>query len=99
MSCAGRPGEEVILASFCPFSQSGRSKIRSYFRSRILLTNQSCARHFLAAGKPEDYFGHQFVLRAYNHNEEIIDGALVSAESDRRTLPGAEVAFVRTLPV
>ncbi len=95
-----RPGEEVILASFCPFSQSGPFKEFGPIFVLAHPSNEPVVREALPLpqGKPEDYFGHQFVLRAYNRNEEIIDGALVSAAEAKATaerfLQAPEVAFV-----
>ena len=95
-----RAGEEVILASFCPFSQPGPFK---EFGPIYVLANPShepVTRDALPLprGNAEDYFGAQFVLRAYNQKQEIIAAALVTAEGAtakaEQFLQTPEVAFV-----
>ena len=96
-----RPGEEVILASFCPFTRPGPFK---EFGPIYVLANPSTEPVVrdalpLPKGHPEDYLRGQFVLRAYNQNEDIIDGALVAAEDAEAKLAHflqtPEVAFVQ----
>ncbi|MGH7492520.1 MAG: DUF1203 domain-containing protein [bacterium] len=96
-----RAGEEVILASFCPFTKSGPFK---EFGPIYILANPAAEQVVrdalpLPKGHPEDYFGQQFVLRAYNQNEDIIDGALVAAEDAKAKLEHflqtPEVTFVQ----
>jgi hypothetical protein len=96
-----RPGEELILASFSPFSQAGPYKEYGPIFVLANPSDETVARGELPLprGRGEDYFNNQFVLRAYNHNEEIIDGALVTANEATATLErflrAPAVAFVQ----
>src|SRR5262245_42162714 len=97
---SARPGEEVILASFCPFTINGPFKefgpiyILAEPADEIVLRNQLP----LVQGGPQPYLGDQFVLRAYNIEQDIIDATLVksdeAAEVLNRFLASPEVAFV-----
>jgi hypothetical protein len=77
-----RPGEGLILASYCPFSRSG--PYREYGPVYVLAEpsgeTPDLSRVPLPVGEPEDYLGDQFVLRAYNSDERIIGGSLSSPE-------------------
>lgn len=98
-----RPGEEVILASFCPFTQAGPYK---EFGPIFVLAQPSTdddavsrMRLPLPDGQSETYLGERFALRAYDHSESIIDGELVMAHEAEATvarfLQRPEVAFVQ----
>jgi hypothetical protein len=95
-----RPGEEVILASFCPFTKSGPFK--EYGPIYVLADplDEAVPRNELplVQPEPEPYLRKQFALRAYNDSEEIIDAALVkSTEAEEvldRFLMSLEVTFV-----
>lgn len=73
-------GEELILASFTPFTQAGPYK---EYGPIFVLANESgegvCRDELPAAGGPHDYLREQFVIRAYSSAEEIVDAALVKA--------------------
>ncbi|HKR65316.1 MAG TPA: DUF1203 domain-containing protein [Thermoanaerobaculia bacterium] len=77
------PGEELLLASFTPFTVPGPYK---EYGPIFLLANaspESAARHAL----PYDgYLRDQFAIRAYNAQEEIIDAALIRAADAESTM-------------
>ncbi len=96
-----RPGEEVILASFCPFTQAGPYKEFGPIFVLAQPTDEDVARIRLPLpdGQSETYLGERFALRAYDHSESIIDGELVTANESEATvtrfLQRPEVAFVQ----
>ena len=96
-----RPGEEVILASFCPFTQAGPYKEFGpvYVLAQPSDEDVARARLPLPDGDPETYLGERFALRAYDRSESIIDGELVMAneaeDTVARFLQRPEVAFVQ----
>lgn len=92
------PGEELILASFTPFTVAGPYK---EYGPIFLLANPSdedTRRDALPTG---GYLRQQFVIRAYSRKEEILDAALVSPETAGATidafakLPDAAFLHVR----
>ena len=74
-----RPGEELILASFTPFTQSGPYKEYGPIFVLAQDTGELVSRDGIRAGSAQNYLREQFVIRAYSDAEEIIDAALVSA--------------------
>ena len=74
------PGEELILASYCPFSKPGPYK--EFGPVFILACNTTEMPDFnrlpLPAGNSTDYFSEQFVIRAYNQDEAIVNAELCS---------------------
>ncbi|MEA2240154.1 MAG: hypothetical protein QOC81_4878 [Thermoanaerobaculia bacterium] len=82
-----KPGEELILASFTPFSKPGPYK---EFGPVFVLANASSEtvqRNALPpAGSPTDYLREQFVVRAYSPEEEIVDAVMVSAPALEETV-------------
>jgi hypothetical protein len=95
-------GEELILASFTPFSKSGPYK--EYGPIFVLAHDggESIRRDALPpAGSPTDYLREQFVIRAYSSEEEIVDAVMVSASAIEETLdrflqsPGTAFLHVR----
>jgi hypothetical protein len=66
------PGEELLLASFTPFTVAGPYK---EFGPIFVLANES--------GEParlrENYLRERFAIRAYSAAEEIVDAALTEA--------------------
>ena len=74
------PGEELILASFSPFTKAGPYH---EYGPVFVLANASDeeVRHdaLPRAGGSTDYLREQFVIRAYSAAEEIRDAALVKA--------------------
>lgn len=77
---AGKAGEKLILASYCPFYKAGPYK---EYGAVFVLANQSDeAVNFnklpLPTNSQHDYFGECFVLRAYDNDESICDAHLVT---------------------
>ncbi|HJW93429.1 MAG TPA: DUF1203 domain-containing protein [Thermoanaerobaculia bacterium] len=91
-----QPGEELILASFSPFTQSGPYK---EFGPVFLLANasdESTDRD--AFPTTQGYLRERFVLRAYSSDESILDAVMLTPEDYDATLAkylaSPEVAFV-----
>ncbi|MEO6259962.1 MAG: DUF1203 domain-containing protein [Thermoanaerobaculia bacterium] len=80
------PGEELILASYTPFTKAGPYK--EFGPIFILARNNAepVERESLPAGSEEDFLRQQFVIRAYSYAEEIIDAALVTAAAAQPTI-------------
>jgi len=73
-------GEELILASFTPFSKPGPYKEYGPIFVLAQPGEEIPRRDELPqAGAPTDYLREQFVIRAYSAAEEIVDAALVRA--------------------
>src|SRR5688500_3708721 len=73
-------GEELILASFTPFSKPGPYKEYGPIFVLAQASSEVVPRGELPrAGGPADYLREQFVIRAYSAAEEIVDAALVKA--------------------
>jgi hypothetical protein len=75
-----KPGEYLILASYCPFIKSGPYK---EYGAVFVLKHQSDEAFDidtlpLPTGSPSDYFGDNFVLRAYDNNEAIVDARIAT---------------------
>lgn len=80
-------GEELILASFTPFTQAGPYK--EYGPVFVLAndTNEEIRRDTLPpAGGDKNYLRKQFVVRAYSNQESILDAALIPADSLQDTV-------------
>jgi len=96
-----RPGEEILLASFCPYDQTG--PFREFGPVYVLSepSDESVDYHrFPDSGDGlTDYFHGQLALRAYGHDEDIRDAVLVTAEeapgSAERFLGSPDTAFVQ----
>lgn len=92
------PGEELILASYCPFELAG--PYREYGPVFILANSDTNSLPLteLPISEERDYFGKQFVLRAYSKTERIVDACLSSPEqfeSDlMRFFEHSEISFV-----
>ena len=93
------PGEELILASFSPFTKAG--PYREYGPIFVLArpSDEPVQRNALpVAGGPADYLREQFVVRAYSEAEEIVDAALIAApafgETVSRFLASPDTAFL-----
>ncbi|HSE41360.1 MAG TPA: DUF1203 domain-containing protein [Acidobacteriota bacterium] len=95
-----RPGEEIILASYCPFTQEGPFKEYGPIYLLAEPSSELVQRDVmpLKQPEPEPYLREQFVLRAYSYQEEIIDAALVRNVEAQDILDSFlsrdEVAFV-----
>lgn len=96
-----RPGEALILASYCPFARVG--PYREYGPVFVLAepSGEKVDLDRLSASPiaaEQAYLGAQFVLRAYSDEERIIDACLSSpekAESDlERLFALPKIAFV-----
>jgi hypothetical protein len=92
-----RPGEAIVLASFCPFSATG--PYREYGPVFIAAAPQAVEPldSWPFAGAPP-YLAAPFVLRAYSREQRIVDAVLsspASASDDAGALfAHAHVAFV-----
>jgi len=93
-----RPGEALLLASYCPFEQAG--PYREYGPVFLLADPaapvQGLDRLPLSGEQP--YLGTGFLLRAYSAAERILGGVVVAAAEAEAHLQAllsrAEVAFV-----
>lgn len=96
-----RPGEELILASYCPYAASGPFRELGPVYVLAEPSGEPVAHDRLPASGtgPTDYFGDQLVLRAYGHDESIRDASLVTgaeaSEAADRFLGSPDVAFVQ----
>jgi hypothetical protein len=83
-----RAGEGLVLASYCPFSRPGPYK--EYGPVFVLAEPSRDAAVLdelpLPRGEPTDYLGEQFVLRAYDAEERIVDAMLSTPASCERDL-------------
>ncbi|SHH61857.1 DUF1203 domain-containing protein [Massilia sp. CF038] len=74
-----RPGEALILASYCPFDRV--SPYREYGPVFVLAAPEAVP---LPAGLPVEgehpYLGASFVLRAYSDEERIVDAVLTTPD-------------------
>lgn len=76
------PGEELILASFSPFTKPGPYK---EFGPIFVLASPAAD----AASRdrlPQGYLREQFVVRAYSREEEIVDAALIRSADFESTV-------------
>jgi len=92
-----KPGEEIILASFSPFTVAGPFH---EFGPVYVFANE-VPRHEdeeLPVGGADDYLREQFVIRAYSKEEDILDAALVQAPAAQAKIDAllgrADVAFL-----
>ncbi len=93
-----KPGEELILASYSPFSKVGPYR---EFGPVFVLANASdetVMRDAFPEAGGERYLREQFVIRAYSENEEILDAAMTTPSSAdaviERLLGREETAFL-----
>ena len=94
-----QPGEQLILASFTPFTKPG--PYHEYGPVFVLAedSGEPVLRDTLPiAGSPNDYLREQFAVRAYSEDEEIVDAALIEAREFSTTIArffrSADVAFL-----
>jgi Protein of unknown function (DUF1203) len=90
------PGEELILASFTPFTKSGPYK---EFGPVFLLANASDEQTDRSSfPTTSGYLRERFVLRAYSQEESIVDAVMLTpADFDatlEKFLASPDVAFV-----
>jgi hypothetical protein len=81
-------GEKLILASYCPFYKAGPYK---EYGAVFVLANQSNeAVNYgslpLPTNLQNNYFGDNFVLRAYDNDETIHDARLITSENADQTI-------------
>lgn len=95
---AAKPGERLILASYCPFTVTGPYK---EYGPVYLLADEDATSKWpasLPVMDEREYFGTQFVLRAYSESERIVDAILSTSntfDTDlKRLLGDQKVAFV-----
>jgi hypothetical protein len=92
------PGEKLLLASYCPFTINGPYK--EYGPVFVLAeeTSEEIDLSHFPTGADAAYFGECFVLRAYSHDERIVDAKLSApqmAKSDIADfLDRPDVAFI-----
>src|SRR6476469_6647243 len=90
-----RPGEELILASFSPFTHEGPYR---EFGPVFLLANPSDEDVTRDGFPSTDYFRERLVLRAYTREESIRDAELISfadvPSALERLLAHPDTAFV-----
>ena len=81
------PGEELILASFTPFTVSGPYKEYGPIFVLARGSAEPVRRDTLPpAGSPTNYLREQFVVRAYSETEEILDAAFIPAAALSETV-------------
>ena len=96
-----RPGEEILLASFCPYDQAGPFRELGPVYVLAEPSGESVAYDRLPTAGEEatDYFRSQLALRAYSHDQAIRDAVLVTpgeaAETAERFLAAPDTAFVQ----
>jgi len=91
------PGEAILLASYCPFTQAG--PYREYGPVFLAAQGEGAAQR---ASLPVDgeipYLGASFVLRAYSRDERIVDARVSSPQAAAADLDAffarEDVAFV-----
>lgn len=92
------PGEELILASYCPFEIDGPYKEYGPVFILAHANQQSSPVNRLPVNGTNAYFGMQFVLRAYSASERILDACLSSPEQCEadihRFFRNREIAFI-----
>jgi hypothetical protein len=79
-------GEQLILASYCPFEQEGPYK---EYGAIFILANQSnelINHDRLTSLINNNYLINTFVLKAYDENEFITDARLVTADNAEQTI-------------
>lgn len=93
------PGEEIILASYCPFERPG--PFREYGPVYVSVAGGAPETDWLFTRRDEpalDYFRQQLTLRAYGHTGAIVDAAIVdfaaAPEQLERFLAAERTAWV-----
>lgn len=94
-----RPGEEIILASYCPFDRPG--PFREYGPVYVSAAGGGAETEWLFTRREEpilDYFAGQLTLRAYDQNGAIANAAIVdfaaAPEQLERFLAAENTAWV-----
>lgn len=91
------PGEPILLASYCPFTQAG--PYREYGPVFLAAHGEGAPqRACLPLEAETPYLGASFVLRAYGRDERIVDARVSSPQAAATDLDAffarADVAFV-----
>jgi len=83
-----RAGEELILASFSPFTKAG--PYREFGPVFLFAEPQEerIAHDVLPFAGDDAYLREQFVIRAYSEAEEILDAAMVTRQTAEETIAG-----------
>jgi hypothetical protein len=81
-----RPGEELLLASFSPFTQAGPYKEYGPVFLLADASDEPVTRDVLPVNGAEAYLREQFVIRAYSHAEEILDASMVTRATAAATV-------------
>ncbi|HUR80890.1 MAG TPA: DUF1203 domain-containing protein [Thermoanaerobaculia bacterium] len=91
-------GEELILASYSPFTKPGPYKEYGPIFILARHAHEATDRDELAIGSAHDYLRERFVIRAYSKDEEILDAELVDASDAETTaerfFANPDVAFL-----
>jgi hypothetical protein len=91
-------GEELILASYCPFDVAGPYKEYGPVFVLAEAGKESPPISHLPIAPNDGYFKNMFVLRAYSPGERIVDGVVVQGSDAEEVLQGFlardDVAFV-----
>lgn len=93
-----RPGEELILASFTPFTIAGPYKEYGPIFVLAEASDEAVRRDALPTDAATPYLREQFVIRAYSHREEIVNAALTNPADAMKVASGflesPDVAFL-----
>lgn len=95
-----RPGEEILVASYCPFSKPGPYKEYGAVFVMAQESNEepNLTELPLPTGRDTDYLPDSFILRAYSEEERIVDASIVQAENADKALSQLfnreEVSFI-----
>ncbi|HYC59313.1 MAG TPA: DUF1203 domain-containing protein [Thermoanaerobaculia bacterium] len=81
-----RPGEDLILASFTPFSRSGPYKEYGPVFLFAEPQDEPVPRNVLPTAGAEPYLREQFVIRAYSKDEEIRDARFATPATAEETI-------------
>lgn len=96
-----RPGEEILLASHCPYDQAGpfRELGPVYVLAEASDEPVELDRFPASGAAPDAYFSDRLVLRAYGHDQAIRDAVLLAPEeapeAAERFLASPDTAFVQ----
>lgn len=95
-----KAGEEIILASYCPFSQPGPYKEYGPIFVLAKEDNEEVQLDRLPVSQSDEqgYISNEFVLRAYNIKEQIVAAVITTVQNAERELyqilETKEVSFV-----
>lgn len=81
-----RPGEDLILASFSPFTQAGPYREFGPIFIFAEPRDEVGTRDVLPVAGAEPYLREQFVIRAYSRGEEILDAQFATPTAAADTI-------------